>query len=455
MTETRRAAPCLLAIPVFLVAACRVDGREAKGPRCDSDRALAAATETAAKLTVFQEPPNEYDDSFCELPSEAERLLRLLHRQLADWAIAWLNENRETGRTPEEIQAELQAALGAAGIGCPKAIDPGPALACKLPWFGAIQRLRFERPQPEALPRHFALMISLSTGFVEDAALYLLERGPKGFRPVLEWSTEVALASEPLAEDDPFRKDVRKGLNELDFQLSPPDPEGRFFIFAISRQPGWPSSWGAISWAILRPRPDARSPKVLVRDSAGQRNCYEDCFRFSADSETLVLEFNGRADLLSVLAGYDQSLIRRQWRVLPDRAEEYGAPASDARSFVSVFLSTAWGKARAWADAAEPRLEEWHAALSRALAAAAVPDFGNRWADACPPDSRHWVVELIFDPEIVVPAGRTSGEEGLSCASRVYVHVEEIGDDFLLRNIALRPPDGEGWTEVGACLADP
>lgn len=453
---SRRTAFGRIAVLLLLGAALHAAGAETKGRRSGSERALAAAKETAAALAKFPEPPGEYDDSFLELPPEAERLLQLLHRRLAAWAIGWLDENRDAVGNfgPEEIQARLSARLRAAGLADdPEKAASDGAAPSDARWFGTVRRLSFQRPHPESLPRHFVLTIVLDSGFVEDASLLVLELGPRRFRPVLEWSTEVALTLQPLAKNDPFQRDVRKGLNELHYRISPPDADGRFFVFVLSRQPGYPSNWGQLSWAILRTGAAARTPKVLLRDSAGQRNCDENCFEASVSAETLTLAYTGRAPFFHVLAGFDQDGYERRWRVFPDRAEEDGAPTRDARDLVELWTSAPWEKVRRWSDGGNERLAGWHAALTAARSEAVPLESGRSFFDACPPHETRTVVELVASAEIEVPPDGPDerGSEKARRARSFFVLVASGDRGLVVVDVTRHAPSGPGWIALSSC----
>jgi hypothetical protein len=381
---------------------------------------LAAARQTAAALAVIPAPTDEAGEESAELPIEAEQLLWRLHRQLAEWAVSRLNTR------PAPDAAALERELRAAGL-------------FRGGWFGAVSRIGLAQPGKGLT----SLAITLESGLVEDTALHLLAEGPDGRAPVLEWSSEVAALSAP---DEALERDVRKGLNALDWRLVE-DADG-FFLLAGWGQPGFPSSWGAVSWAVLRPGPRPRSPAVLARGSAGAYQCSEDCFELGLDGRRPWIAYEGAPGLAAISSGFTTRSARRRFRVSAADAEEDGPPAVGARGVVDAWIDAPWEQARAWS--ADPRLEARHRELAR-LAAGADVEFGRTWVEVCPPGAGREVVELEIGPPNRDPVPSTAGPRAESdrAAPALFLSVDLV--DGASRLLAISDQLTPGLVDLATC----
>jgi hypothetical protein len=317
----------------------------------------------------------------------------------------------------------------------------GVTVPRRLPFEGDV-RLTVVRPADD--PELLAVSWKTQLAYLDNSTLYVFTTGGGRVDRVLEWSAEVA--GWPEGESPgvlPLPFGTTDVLNHFDFRLSAGDERGDFYVAAVWTVPSPASSWSAISWVLLAPGSDPRSPRVHTRGSDGVWQCYDDdCYVLAIEDGLVTLDYTGSPGELAVCNGYTSGDLQRVWRLADGRAEELGSPGNTPFSFVSDWIDAPWRRAREW-GARGAGMREWHRLL-KSVACQMEP--AGELVDHCPADTaRREVLRFVV-------GDRAGDDQSAEEVPPTLFFLVDTGEPLRLLDITPSRPDGE-WQDPEVCDA--
>lgn len=181
-------------------------------------------------------------------------------------------------------------------------------------------------------PDLLAVVAEFSIECGADAILVLYQRDGDGWREVM------VRRSAPYSE-------VSGGWMMFQYAVSPPDPQGRWYV-ATSRVPGWCSSnWRAVHYDLSRVGATPDRPNVFF---AGQEGFYlgaEEPPELKADTQHFELR---NRDASVDLSNVHNRVHVHRFAIEGDRLRRIPPVALSARDFVDEWVSSSWREARRW-----------------------------------------------------------------------------------------------------------
>src|SRR5437764_694212 len=163
-----------------------------------------------------------------EVPPDAIPLLTQVKHQLRDLFLKTLNDSGP-GTTATKAKSAFLAQLGAAAV-------PGDSREDEV--YGHIWSINVEQR-----PHHPDLLIfspELSIACGNDSPLYIFQKNGG------QWRLLIAVEANGYTQ-------VKDALGGLQYELSPPDKHGNWFLVYAHYFPWCTSFWNAVSYAVLRP----------------------------------------------------------------------------------------------------------------------------------------------------------------------------------------------------------
>lgn len=257
------------------------------------------------------------------------------------------------------------------------AVEPGheapPALTARVVDALAVQGIRVGSDTPQTVPsgsspsenpvRISGVEIKAPTGYddllavtttlslpcADDTSLYILARRNNAWRLVL------------VLESNEY-SDIGKAACTFEYAVSPPSPDGSWFVATAELHCWCTSNWQEIRYTVLRPNQTTTQPDVLLQ---GRQGIYlgagEPPFSLAVDRDAFELRFQAAQSL-------DPAILTR------DHVVRYAVGAHDAQrvapfafrpeDFLDEWIHMPWRDASAWVDAADrARIHRWHARL--------------------------------------------------------------------------------------------
>jgi hypothetical protein len=315
--------------------------------------------ETAARLHAIEPAEGDTDIS----PAVSELLTRFKH-QLRDTVVDAV-ASEAVDASASLLQQSILHALRSEGI----------RLDAEWGGYGSIESIEVERPKsPSGL---LVITTELSIPCGSDTSLYVFEAG------------KLILAREAKPYDT-----VSGAQGSFEWRLSPPDPDGSWFVVTANINPWCSSNWQSLRYEALRPGPSPDSPRVLVSDES--TIFLSDGYELSIDRGSFTLNFIAGQTL-------DVGILTREHvirvRIDGDRAQRIEPIATTPQGFVDEWLRAPWGEISRWSD---PALESLHDEIATALSweERKKDHFSSSLAPTVTcAGSREWIVELDLEPD--------------------------------------------------------
>ncbi|HEX8375449.1 MAG TPA: hypothetical protein VF606_09755, partial [Geminicoccaceae bacterium] len=269
-----------------------------------------------------------------------------------------------TGRKIEAVKDRLRVYVQTAMACAPTSVEP-EALAAAMEQRAGTSDSRGEpgetgRPGPDrhggtltyevsrvkAHPDMLAVVTTVGIKCGSDSMLMLYRRTRTG------WEELIVRRADPYGE-------VRGGWQDLRFDVSPADAQGRWFVATVSTTPWCSSSWQGLRYALARPAEDPARPKVFLDEKT--------VTWLGAEEELQVRAEEDAFELRHVAGSIDPAVHNRRhvrrYSVSGEAARRVPPVADSARDFVDEWIVSPWAEAKAW-SAADPRLAALHAQLN-------------------------------------------------------------------------------------------
>ncbi len=358
------------------------------------------------------------DDERTDPPPKVPGLLRTLNKELEALIVEDLNDSsRHTVPDKEEILEDLTAA--------------GWEEQPRSKWaaYGEIRNIEF------ALKDGYKQTLLVVTTQLwlpnesndPDAAVYIFQ-GEKR-----KWDLLLTAGADfnPTGESDE---------TGLQYKLSPPDSDGRWFLVVAHLPPLSRSRPIALRYAALRPGTSPEKPVVLVSGRDRVDPFFEPPFRIEAGAYWFEVR-EGRKRKLDGELG--TATVRYE---ISNYGARRVAPLADTpEDFLDQWTQAEWNDAKRWTkEGPSPGLEEWHGRLHSMAADSAefesVQPCSKR-GDGDP----DWLIELNIDQ-------RADPELG---SDRLFVHVAARNGEFRLESVQKEHPARCAGRTALAPVTDP
>jgi hypothetical protein len=338
-------------------------------------------------------------------PAKVPGLLRLLNHELKALIVEDLNDaNRHAVPGEEEVMEQLTAA-GWEEIPSHK-------------WnaYGEISQIKFDwKPGYEPGILIVSTQLWLPCGNTDpDSAIYVFQGIAR------HW--DLVLAAE--SDFDPAGEGDETGMQ---YNLSPPDPRGRWFLVVAHLPPSCRRTPNVLRYKALRPGANANQPTLLVSGRETIHPFFEPAFQIRTESDWFAVTHgklrNLDGELGIVISRYD----------LNDPQSRRIAPvALTPEDFLDQWTQLNWDDAKRWSKTSwDSILQDWHSRLNN-LTPASTEIESVRHCPGSDDGDQSWLIELSIDQRV-----NPSIKQEI-----LYVEVAKRGGSFVLDGVHESHPSG-------------
>ncbi|OGF68021.1 MAG: hypothetical protein A2Y62_20490 [Candidatus Fischerbacteria bacterium RBG_13_37_8] len=198
--------------------------------------------QTAQQLRSFLVEPGD-----ANLPDNAVNLQTQFKHLLRDMFIEVMKKNPDAEST--ELKQLFESALKSKGIKY-ETSDIGYDSKAKFSIYGFVFPITIDKQKSH--PQLLAVTIPVSVMCGKDTSLYLFERQNEQYQHILSYEA-------------PTYKTIDKAHSLFQYQISPKDRNGKYFIVAANVNPWCSSNWQELHYVVLRPGRSPDKPKILLK----------------------------------------------------------------------------------------------------------------------------------------------------------------------------------------------
>jgi hypothetical protein len=360
------------------------------------------AVETIRQLRAIGVPAT--DELEAGPPAKVPGLLRLLNQELKELIVEDLNDqNRHAVAGEDEILEQLTAA-GWEEIPSHK-------------WnaYGEIRRIKFDWKvgyEPGILI--VSTQLWLPCGSADpDSAIYVFQGIARRWDLV-------------LVADSDFDPAGEKDETGLQYQISPPDSRGRWFLVVAHTPPSCRRTSNVLHYKVLRPGVNPEKPTVLLSGREKIHPFFEPAFRVSVETdwfavtEGKVRKLDGELGIGIARYAVGESQVRRIPPV-----------ALTPEDFLDQWIQMNWDDAKRWTKPSDSGLQEWHSKLNGVASDSAEIESVQNCAGTEDSD-QDWLIELSIDQSQNPSIGNGA----------LYVDVAKRAGSFSLEAVHKTHPTG-------------
>jgi hypothetical protein len=225
-------------------------------------------------------------------------------------------------------------------------------------------------------PDHSGLIGITSTFQIEcgmDSVLVLFAPENNSWKEVVQWTSK------------PY-KTVAGAFWSFDYQVSPPDESGHWFVVTKSIDPWCSSTWSMIRYSVLRPVPGSLTPDRIFSGSDFMWWGNDDYGSLSVESQKFDLKFHSA----SIDGGVHNRVWVRDFSVIGNTVHRIPPLAVSPRDFVDEWVVSPWKVAAHWSG--PKALERLHTAHDLRLKPLAEFDSVRKCSDR--PDHYQVAVQI-------------------------------------------------------------
>jgi hypothetical protein len=365
------------------------------------------AVQTIRQLRAIGLP--NFEDGQTGPPARVPRLLRQLNRQLRALITDTLNDrSRLTVASQAEVIGELQAA----------GWDEIPSQ--KWNAYGEISQIGFDWRSgydPGILVVSTQLWIPCGTD--PDSAIYVFQGR------VREW--KLVLATD--ADFDPIGDVQESGMQ---YQLSPPDTHGKWFLAIAHSPPACGPTPASLRYKILRPGPSADEPQIVFDHREPFDPKFQPPFRLQVEEDWFALT-RGKERKLDGEPGVS---IER-YQISGDQISRLQPLALKPEDFLDEWVRLGGDEAAHWTNRSEDGdLQKWHSRLNTLAYDSTEIEFIQPCPEQ-PSADKVWLAGLWIDQKL----NPTTQDE------RLYIVVSEKKHAFYVDSVrTIRPAGCPGKT---------
>ncbi|HSY90507.1 MAG TPA: hypothetical protein VK812_04000 [Candidatus Binatus sp.] len=338
-------------------------------------------------------------------PARVPGLLRQLNQQLRALITETLNDRR---RLSVPSQAEIIEQLQEAGW--------DEIASQKWNAYGELRQIGFDWKEgydPGILVVSTQLWIPCGSSD-PDSVIYVFQGRAR------EWKLV-------LATDADF--DTTGDLQEsgMQYQLSPPDAHGEWFLAIAHSPPACGPTAASLRYTILRPGRSADEPRILFDHRVPLDDKFKPPFRLQVEDDWFALT-RGKERKLDGDAGVS---IER-YEISGDQVRRLQPLALTPEDFLDEWVRISWDEAARWSSqSSDADLSKWHSRLN----ALAYDSTEIEFVQPCPQQpsaDRVWLTGLWIDQKLN-PA---------SADERLYISVSERKHAFFVDSVQTSRPPG-------------
>lgn len=329
------------------------------------------AVQTIRELRAIELP--DFSNIESGPPLKVPGLLRQLNRQLRALVIDTLNDSsRHTIPREEEITEQLREA------GWEEIPDH------KWNAYGEIIRISFDWKlgyEPDTLIVSPQLWIPCGSSD-PDSAIYVFQGRARQWKLV-------------LAADADFDSPGSTQASGLQYELSPPDTKGGWFLAIAHVPPSCRETSARLRYKILRPGRSADEPRILFdrREAIDQK--FDPPFDLRAETDWFALTRGKQRKLDG-----EQGVSIARYEVNGEQIKRIHPLALNPEDFLDEWVQLNWDDASRWSNSSlQPDLQAWHSKLS----GLEFDSTEMRSVQPCPEqkgaDSK-WMIDLWIDQKL-------------------------------------------------------
>jgi hypothetical protein len=196
-----------------------------------------------------------------------------------------------------------------------------------------------------------------------------------------------------LATESDFESTDKRDEDGLQYEISPPDSKGNWFLVMAHMPPTCPGPLNASSptllrYKALRPGANAEQPTVLLADRQALNPFFEPAFQIRAEEDWFALT-QGRVRKLDGEPGI--AILR--YEVADNRIQRIAPLVLTPEDFLDQWVQMTWDDAKRWAN---PGLQEWHSLLG-GLAPDSTQIEAVQRCSVTGENDQDWLIELAVD----------------------------------------------------------
>jgi hypothetical protein len=271
-------------------------------------------------------------------PPRVPGLLRQLNKQLKDLIIETLNDaSRNSIANADEILEKLRAA------GWDEIPDH------KWNAYGEIIRIKFDWP----LENHPGILIVSTQLWIPcgsndpDAAIYVLQGKARDWKLLIATDADFANATGPLD-------------GEMEYKVSPPDPNGAWYLAIATSPPSCHSPAESARFKVLRVGQSPEEPKTLLvrREVVDQE--FDPPFRLRAETNWMAITRGKNRKLDG-----DRGVAISRYEVAEGSVTRIQPLALTPEDFLDEWVQIDWNEAIRWSnESSHAGLRDWHSRLN-------------------------------------------------------------------------------------------
>jgi hypothetical protein len=336
-------------------------------------------------------------------PPRVPGLLRTLNKELRELIVEYLNDQtRHTVPTDEDVLDELRAA--------------GWEEISSQRWnaYGEIEDIDFELKdgyEPGLLVVRTQLWMPCGSSD-PDSAIYVFQGRAR------KWDLVLATESD-------FDAVGRRQSSGLDYRISPPDQDKRWFLVVGHVPPSCRRSEPVLRYKALRPSSDPDKPTVLATGRETINENFDPAFRVDAHVGWFAVTL-GKKRRLDESLGFE--ILRYD---VGEKGATRSAPlALSADDFLDQWAQLNWEEAKRWSNDSAG-LAEWHKKLNE-LAPGTSEIEAVRLCRGAEEGNQDWLVEMSTDQAPNPSFG----------AENLYVEIAKRNGIFSVAGVRKKRPAG-------------
>jgi hypothetical protein len=227
--------------------------------------------------------------------------------------------------------------------------------------------------------------------------------------------------------DSDFDPAGEKDESGLQYQISPPDSRGHWFLVVAHVLPSCRRTPSVLRYEILRPGVNAEKPRLLLSGREAIHPFFQPAFRINVEVDWFAVT-NGKLRKLDGELGVGIA----RYELADSQVRQVAPVALTPEDFLDQWVQMSWDDARQWTkSSSDSGLQEWHSKLNGIVSDSVEIESVQHCAGIGDGD-QNWLVELSIDQR----QNPSIGDESL------YINVAKRGGSFRLEAVHKTHPTG-------------
>jgi hypothetical protein len=229
-----------------------------------------------------------------------------------------------------------------------------------------------------------------------------------------------------LAAESDFDPAGEKDETGMQYQISPPDSGGRWFLVVAHMPPSCRRAPNVLRYKALRPGVDAEKPVLLLSGREKINPFFEPAFRIDVETDWFAVT-QGKVRKLDGELGITIS----RYELTDHQVRRTPPLALLPEDFLDQWVQMSWDDAKRWTKPSDTGLQEWHSKLNGLESDSAEME-SVHYCSGTDEGDQNWLVELSID----LRQNPSMGDENL------YIEVAKRGGIFSLDAVHKTHPSG-------------